>query len=887
MEVIDKIDAVLAPEPCIAAGHPVMQQWLAPGIGVLDRILRALELRGAHASRSVVLLPFAHLRPLASRLWAQRFEDGFAPQFETTKSWATSVSSWSPGPMDIAFDVALDTLTAQALLDKVGLGTHKQTLAGLLVQVAHQLGPLAAAYPPADRSAWAETARAAVVIGMDANALAWETAVGQVAVEWAAVSTYASDVLLESAVQQGVDSLVLVQGLALDPIAQGLQATWGDKIQVIPFARDQSLDAEPANDSQEVISRGQINLHNCHDSEDEAQRTAACLIRRIEEGHYPVALGSSDRALTRRVRAMLETAEVQIRDETGWKLSTSHSAAQLMAMLRGCAWNAMTDDVLAWLKATPSYASAAQEFESLARREQSRDWRKLMASLAIKKHAHLVVAQTGVEVLRARFKGARTLTAWLAELRFALQDCGMWDGLQPDNANSDAASHTLLEVLRLATPSAPDWEALQADALWAGRRFDLAEFTAWVNQAFEGASASPQYPALEQVVILPMSQMMGRPFAAVVLAGCDEVRMNPAADPSDNWTAAQREALGLPSRDDLERTSRQAWAGTLATPLCDVLWRSSDDTGETLLPSVLVQLLQLDMATVGLDGEAADPRTSRAVKLASVGRPQPVGRDLLPAQLSASAYDDLRTCPYRFFAMRQLGLKTSDELDAEVNKRDFGLWLHEVLKRFHEALQQAPTQNHAQRVQMLEAAAAQSTESMGLLDGEFLPFAAAWPTVREGYLEWLTSHEASGAVFTSAETAHTQPLGTVALIGRIDRIDTLPDGTPMVIDYKTEPIGRTSARVKDALEDTQIAFYAALLPDDTLQAAYVNVGERDATRLLAQPDVVQARDALIEAILEDMARIQAGAALPALGEGVACDYCKARGLCRKDFWAVA
>jgi ATP-dependent helicase/nuclease subunit B len=24
-----------------------------------------------------------------------------------------------------------------------------------------------------------------------------------------------------------------------------------------------------------------------------------------------------------------------------------------------------------------------------------------------------------------------------------------------------------------------------------------------------------------------------------------------------------------------------------------------------------------------------------------------------------------------------------------------------------------------------------------------------------------------------------------------------------------------------------------------------------------------------------------------LGEGAACDYCAARGLCRKDFWAVA
>ena len=51
-----------------------------------------------------------------------------------------------------------------------------------------------------------------------------------------------------------------------------------------------------------------------------------------------------------------------------------------------------------------------------------------------------------------------------------------------------------------------------------------------------------------------------------------------------------------------------------------------------------------------------------------------------------------------------------------------------------------------------------------------------------------------------------------------------------------------------------------------------------------QPHLVEARDALIEGILHDLAAIEGGAALPALGEGVACDFCDARGLCRKDFW---
>jgi ATP-dependent helicase/nuclease subunit B len=189
----------------------------------------------------------------------------------------------------------------------------------------------------------------------------------------------------------------------------------------------------------------------------------------------------------------------------------------------------------------------------------------------------------------------------------------------------------------------------------------------------------------------------------------------------------------------------------------------------------------------------------------------------------------------------------------------------------------------AERTRLLDAAADATTASMDLADGEFLPFMAAWPAVRDGYVRWLAPHEASGAVFASAESAHRQPLGPVTLVGRIDRTDQLPDGTTLVLDYKTENAAKTSARIKEPLEDTQIAFYAALLPHDTVQAAYVNLGERE-TKAYAQPEVVAARDALVQGILHDMAQIAQGASMPALGDGSACDFCQARGLCRKDFW---
>ena len=135
-----------------------------------------------------------------------------------------------------------------------------------------------------------------------------------------------------------------------------------------------------------------------------------------------------------------------------------------------------------------------------------------------------------------------------------------------------------------------------------------------------------------------------------------------------------------------------------------------------------------------------------------------------------------------------------------------------------------------------------------------------------------------------AATSADLPLGRIKLVGKIDRIDTLADGRRMVIDYKTESPQATAKRLADPLNDTQLPFYAALLADDDLQAAYVNVGEKDGTKSFNMPGIVDVRDQLIDGILHDMDRIAQGDPLPALGEGSACEYCAVRGLCRRDYW---
>jgi ATP-dependent helicase/nuclease subunit B len=183
-------------------------------------------------------------------------------------------------------------------------------------------------------------------------------------------------------------------------------------------------------------------------------------------------------------------------------------------------------------------------------------------------------------------------------------------------------------------------------------------------------------------------------------------------------------------------------------------------------------------------------------------------------------------------------------------------------------------------------------------DGEagFMPYLATWPALRDGYLTWLAGFEAAegaaGPRFLKAEQALTRRVESWTLLGKLDRIDEQPSpegAIPIVIDYKTESRAKTLARVKQPLEDTQLAFYAALLPTDTLRAAYLSITDSrdgDATSLIEQPEILPAREQLLTGLVRDLTRIATGATLPALGEGAVCDFCAARGLCRKDQWGA-
>ena len=734
----------------------------------------------------------------------------------------------------------------------------------------------ALAVPPADRPRHWDAGRA--LLGPAAGPGARQRWLARIALEWAASSAAGpSDRLFD--LQPA--AWVVLQAGGPDPLVEALLAAAPDATLCLVLDADAALAGKTS-------ARPPPQLARCDGFEQEAQCTAAQVLLHLERGQVPVALIGQDRQLVRRVRALLERQQVPLVDETGWALSTTRAAAQVMALLRAAQPRAGTDALFDWLKSLPAWpgranaASLVQQLERLCRRRglsraEQLDHAGLEAELA----AFWSDARIELDRLRA---GRQSVAAWLLCLRAALQGCGAWPSLEGDDAG-----RSVLQSLKLA-PGAAAHDAWR-DA--AGSALLLAgEFVAWIDAVLEQANFTPAAPADADagVVVTPLARAMLRPFAAVVCPGADDRHLGAAAPPHPLLSDGERQALRVPGR--AERLQREAWAfaHVLDRPHVTLLRRHVDAGGEPLADSPLVQRLALDLADRGRQfAPWLDPRPRQVPGVLPVQRPLPSAATRLPARVSASAVEALRDCPYRFFARHVLSLREDDELEAQIEKRDYGSWLHAVLNAFHRA-RAAPDSGPAEQARLYAVAMAVQAE-LGLPDDEFLPFAASFARLAPRYIAWLHERDAAGAVWQDGERdCRIRPaeLDGVEMHGVIDRIDRVQPGAALqLIDYKTGSASRLKSRLSDPLEDTQLAFYAALVAPETdapVQALYLALDEANGVVAIPHPQVQRSARVLVHELGGELARLRAGAPLPALGEGDTCEHCEARGLCRRDHW---
>jgi ATP-dependent helicase/nuclease subunit B len=470
----------------------------------------------------------------------------------------------------------------------------------------------------------------------------------------------------------------------------------------------------------------------------------------------------------------------------------------------------------------------------------------------------------------------RALSEWLLSWRDAAP--GLMAAL-----DADAAGQQVMAALRLLGPPTAAWtSAAQATLL------DLADFTAWVDDTLEGGAWRPTHADASRVAIVSLARAVLRPFDAVVFPGCDAQHLGGADVTPGLLPAAVAREFGVADAEQRRAQETQAFAQLLRAPRLTLL-RRTHEGGEPLAPSALVERAMLARRRLGaaVEEEHDVALPMQRVARQPVVRPAPAMDRAMPQRLSATTVQALRDCPYRFFARVALGLAEGNELDALIDNSDYGRWMHALLYRFHS--QRSGSNDHAE----LLAAADTEQAALGLDTAALLPYRAAFDTFAAEYLQWLYAHEADGWRFQAGEIDRRcapPDLDGLVLEGRLDRVDQHGDGAAMLIDYKTGSRDKVKKRLAEPLEDTQLAFYAALLTDETSdtppRAIYLSLAEREPPKAFEHEDVALSAALLIDGLSADLDALRRGAGAPASGEGDVCRTCEMRGLCRRDHWSA-
>ncbi len=616
---------------------------------------------------------------------------------------------------------------------------------------------------------------------------------------------------------------------------------------------------------------------------EQESRAAAMQVRLwLAEGKRDIAIVAQDRVVARRMRALLERAQVLVADETGWTFATLSVSTVLMRWLDALQSDFYHHDLLDLLKSPFIFADipAAERKAAVYQLEQLLRKQGVVAGLEkfIALAGHEVVLHQPLARLRQAAalleqNKQKTLADWLAALRASLRVLAIDTGLQLDDAGMQ-----LLQAL----------ETWQQELAGDEGRYRFAEWRRWLAQQLDTKiyhDSSIDSP----VRFTHLAATRWRAFDAVLLLGCDADHLPSVADGGRWFNDAVRSSLDLPTRSTHAARQRDDLLALLMLNECVLVTWQKDRNGEKgLLSSYLEMLRDLHDLAYGDDLSERElhrylaAEEARSVDLPQSVQPAPsVAQEAVPASVSISAYNSLVACPYQFYARHILRLNELDEVHEGIEKRDYGERVHDILRRFHERYPFVSEQP----IDELEAALRQISEQVfaDLLKQDFAASAwlARWFKSLPAYLDWQLANEAQGWRYAEAERAFDWELEGVRLRGRIDRLDVRED-EKRVLDYKTQSDQVLRNKLLEPGEDVQLACYA--YAHEAADAAFVSIENGKVKLVEPKHDVPQLAQLNAERLVQVMGSIRGGAGLPANGIDQACIYCEMRGVCRKGEW---
>jgi ATP-dependent helicase/nuclease subunit B len=656
-----------------------------------------------------------------------------------------------------------------------------------------------------------------------------------------------------------------------------------------------------------AVPKGLI-CYSANDVEDEATAALNVIKRWLIAGKRNIAVVALDRLAARRLRALAERDQILMSDEIGWPFSTTVSATAIMRWLEakrdGFYFETLIDLIKSpfifadleseWTK--PRLKAAVLLIEHAIRRASVVAGllrvREALLRLPVQEdntifEDALALLDRLIEADRTFTSARRTAAAWMAALNDSLKTLGLDVGLA-----RDAAGAGLLEHLANA----------EEDVASSRVNLSISEWMDWLRTQMEEARFRDQ-TIDSPIVMTSLEATRFRNFDATILIGASAGNLPGKPASTGIFNQSVRRQLGLSTHADTLDITTDDLLGLLnRSDEAWISWQSSGGSAdEPASPSPWVAALLLRARRAGgfanSQSQLAETPIPTGVSSHVASRPSPVlAPGQVPQKISASGYQSLIDCPYQYFSRAVLKLRSPDEVEEEMEKRDFGEFVHDILHRFHQRFAVVtgvdPLELRNGLLEETEAVFAVALEQNFMARAWRLQ----WESAIDAYLSWQLQREEQGWHWHAGEFENGFELQlengeSFRLEGRLDRIDQREfEGAKQtaVIDYKARSASALQAKLKSAGEDVQLPVYAALAeaahPDNQVaEAAYLSI-ERNGVKQVPYPEphnIGEAHVIRLHAMFEAMHN---QAPLPAQGVEKVCQFCEARGLCRRDYW---
>lgn len=658
-------------------------------------------------------------------------------------------------------------------------------------------------------------------------------------------------------------------------------------------------------------ARQRLFAYIAPDSEAEARAVDLQIRRWLLQGKRRIAIISDDRRLARRVRALLERADVALYDTAGWALSTTAAAAVLIRWLEALeedfAYQPLTDLLKSPFvfpaKDRMELSNAVYRFEqdlviheniprNLQRYRKHLTYRRDRLPQATGKAVASLLddIETAAKPLLPLLRGDRSLPPqrWLDALNQSLERLGLTTSFA-----RDAAGERVLQELQIMRQSV------------VGRtlKMNWREFRTWLGRTLERFNFQPPSNGAA-VYLLGLEQSALTHCDALILAGATTQHLPGMGEPSPFFNEAVRAELGLPGFKQRYAERFYYFRRMLQAAPQILMTASLEERGEPTLLSPWVEAIQTfqycaygtKLSDDGLALLVEQPATrvirsdDSGLPLASSMPAPPAPAELLPKKFSATAYQQLMNCPYQFFAAHCLNLAAPETVREALEKSDYGKRIHTVLQAFHTGaegrpepfLQPITTANREEALQRLEeisrAIFAADLEDNFMHRG----WLHRWLLLIPHYIDWQierAQHWRVAATEITLESRH----GEVDIKGRIDRLDQGVSGYA-IVDYKTGFTPRTADILTG--EEIQLPFYALLSNKSISQVEYLRLATSDfGSKGLVQGEELQNLVAgCSQRLREIVSSLTQGTPLPAWGDEDTCRHCAMAGLCRREVW---